>query len=387
MTSSPSCPVCLADNVHQLVERGPVPVFQNAVYRSMEAARSADTAQIDFCKCRNCGFVWNAAFDAGLIDYSGDYNNSQTASEAFQNHLKERVDRILDALPDTQTVTIVEVGCGQGDFLKVLAAAVPEDREVRAYGFDPAYRGEAALPAGFEIWNRYFDAESAALLPHAPDIIVSRHTIEHVPYPVGFLNAIRATLPEGASASLFLETPDHTWILHNEAFQDFFYEHCSLFDFSSMALALQKAAFAPTRIETCFNGQYLWAEAEASGDFMGCAGETFLQRDATFVAEWCKILEAARNKGGVALWGAGAKGATFAMMTDGDCALIDCVVDANPDKAGGHIPMTGHPIVAPQALTERDVATVVVMNPNYLAEIRRTLSDMGLAPDIMALDC
>lgn len=383
MSKAP-CPICGCESAHQLVARERVPVFQNAVYRSAEAAREAATASIDFRKCRQCGFVWNAAFDPAVIDYSGDYNNSQTASRAFQDHLSERVTRILSALPDKDKVTIVEVGCGQGDFLATLADAVPAGRRLRAYGFDPAYRGDTALPEGFEIWPAYFTAESAARLPHAPDIIVSRHTIEHVPDPVGFLQAIRATLPQDASASLFVETPDHTWILENEAFQDFFYEHCSLFDFSSMGLALQKSGFAPTRIERCFNGQYLWAEAQAGPDFMHAGGAKFAARGAAFHDHWQRQLQ--RVSQPVVLWGAGAKGATFAMMMDPDCALINCVVDANPDKAGGHIPMTGHRVVSPQSLKEAGVGTIIVMNPNYLEEIRQQLAELGLAPKLIALD-
>ena len=75
-----------------------------------------------------------------------------------------------------------------------------------------------------------------------------------------------------------------------------------------------------------------------------------------------------RKGGRVALWGAGAKGATLANLVDPEGELIDCVVDLNPSKQGGFIPGTGHPIVSYTALPVRDVRTAILMNPNYRAE-------------------
>jgi len=78
------------------------------------------------------------------------------------------------------------------------------------------------------------------------------------------------------------------------------------------------------------------------------------------------------------LWGAAAKGATFANLVDPDGTRIDCVVDINPNKQGGYLPGAGHPIVAPDALRDRNVAAVLITNPNYHDEIVARLCDVGL---------
>ena len=46
-------------------------------------------------------------------------------------------------------------------------------------------------------------------------------------------------------------------------------------------------------------------------------------------------------------------------------------MDVNPNKAGLYIPGTGQIVVAPDELEGRELATVVVMNPLYVDEIRR----------------
>lgn len=83
----------------------------------------------------------------------------------------------------------------------------------------------------------------------------------------------------------------------------------------------------------------------------------------------------------VAVWGAGAKGATFCNVVDPDCKFIAFVVDITPAKQGKYIPGTGHPIYAPEAL--RRVDTVLLMNPNYHEENQRLLEELGIATRIV----
>ena len=84
-----------------------------------------------------------------------------------------------------------------------------------------------------------------------------------------------------------------------------------------------------------------------------------------------------------ALWGAGAKGVTFANLIDGSRELIDCVVDLNPLKQGHYLPGTGHPIVSHQALTARGVSTAILMNPNYREENLALIREAGLDVELI----
>ena len=75
---------------------------------------------------------------------------------------------------------------------------------------------------------------------------------------------------------------------------------------------------------------------------------------------------------------------TFANLIDPARALVDCVVDLNPQKQGAFVAGTGHPIVDYRALGSRGVTTAIVMNPNYLDENRRLLREAGLAVELIA---
>lgn len=235
----------------------------------------------------------------------------------------------------------------------------------------------------------YYDANCADV---AADVVVSRHVIEHVPQPLELLKTVRMALVKSPKARVFFETPCVDWILRNRVVWDFFYEHCSLFTAQSLAWAFESTGFSVDSVSHIFGDQYLWIEAHVSDD-----KPTHLKSDGTTAAlakiygevearlrdHWLRKLLALKKRGNVALWGAGAKGATFANMVDPDCELIDCVVDLNPKKQGGFIPGTGHPIVAPSMLPDRAVTSAVLMNPNYRQENLQLLNKAGIRLDLI----
>jgi len=71
-----------------------------------------------------------------------------------------------------------------------------------------------------------------------------------------------------------------------------------------------------------------------------------------------------------AIWGAGAKGVTFANHLDRERKRFNCVVDTNSKKQGKFLPGSGHEIVSPQTIKDRGIQKIVVMYPNYLEELK-----------------
>jgi hypothetical protein len=392
----PSCPVCNSPESQELHTRLRVPILMNRVYATVDEARSAKLGDVHMFGCSACGFAWNAAFDENLIVYDENYENDQGHSPAFSSHVHERARDIVASIPTDENVDFLEVGCGQGGFI-ALVASEAGDRLGGVEGFDPAWRGkDGEGPAGSRIHKAFFTPQTAALCQRPPKAVASRHTIEHIANPVAFLttirNAMRAVDSEDRPRRLFIETPCIDWIVKNEAIQDFFYEHCSLFSAYSLALALKRAGFHQPNVQHVFGRQYLWAEAvtqpiaempEISNPVtMAHLGRT---RDG-FAASWSDRIEAAANHGHVALWGAGAKGVTFALMVDPSATKIDHVVDINPAKQKHFLAGTGLPILSPMEAAERVPKTIFVMNPNYFSEIEATCKAVGINANIVAIN-
>lgn len=367
-----ACPICGAGGPTLLTCRGATPVFQNGLYPSRAEAKGAAAGPLQMRRCAHCGFVWNAGFDPALIDYAQGYDNQQAHSASFRAHLDARLERIRRAAPEGP-LELLEIGCGQGAFLAELRAAFGPDRVRRAVGVDPAWRGGES--AGLELIACYFGADTARAHGLAPDIVVSRHVIEHISDPRGFLGALRTGLGT-RPARLFLETPTADWILRGQVHHDVFYEHCSLFTLGSMAIALEASGFEVVEVSTCFGGQYLWAEAVTATP-VDAAG--FGMAEEAYIRHWRGLAEGC---GRPVIWGAGAKGATFALLVDPEADLFAHVIDINPVKQGHFIPSTGHEILGPEALRTSPPDAVFVMNPNYAGEIAETLAAMGLHPTL-----
>lgn len=367
-----NCPVCSSNSVSEFLTREQVPVNQNLLMRDQAAAMDIPRGDLALVACHDCGFIFNRAFDPRQIMYGEDYENTQACSPSFN----EYVDGLVKHMIEEQGVRdchVVEVGCGNGLFLRKLVTY--DGAGNRGHGFDPSYCGpKSELDGRLDFSTRYYDSECADV---PADVVVCRHVIEHVSRPLGMLENIKKALARAPKARVFFETPCVEWILANLVVWDFFYEHCSYFSPGSLSTAFQAAGFEVQSVEHVFEGQYLWLEATLPRTTSGidkrpsavvAQAQAFARSETKLKEDWGEKIRALASNDRVALWGAGAKGVTFANLIDGSRRLIDCVVDLNPLKQGHYVPGTGHPIVSYQSLTARGVSTAILMNPNYREE-------------------
>ncbi len=377
-----ACPLCGSVSLVALFERREVPVLLNRLYHSAAAARRAATGRLEVVACHDCGFVFNRAFEPALVDYHAGYENDQGNSPAFSAHRSAMAGRILDFVTDRAKIGVVEIGCGQGQFLNELLERAG-GRIATAVGYDPAWRGVG--PPGARIEARNFDADALRRLASPIDVIVSRHVIEHLPDPVGFLAGIRAALPPLWRGRLFLETPSLEWIVSGCVLHDFFHEHCNYFASATLRYALERAGFRAETIDPVFDGQYFWVEAAAGRPHTALrqTGKTVAlptalrSRENSFAANWHARLAPLKANGNIAVWGAGAKGITFVNAVDRHSDWITCLIDINPAKQDRFTPVTAHPVRRPDHAVRDGIATIIIMNPNYRAEIEAALSRMG----------
>ena len=364
-----------------------MPVHQNLVLATRDAALGVTRGELELAACEDCGFVFNAAFAGEKLSYGEDYDNTQSHSPYFAGYMAELA-RHLVREEGVRGKSIVEVGCGKGAFLRMLVAE--PDAGNTGVGFDPSYVGpESDLQGRLTFQRRFYDEDCASV---PADVVVCRHVIEHVPRPLELLRAVRRALARARAPRIYFETPCVEWILRNRVIWDFFYEHCSLFTAASLRTAFERTGFEVRGVRHVFGGQYLWLEAgvapaprEATRDpdAIAALGRDFAADEAALRMRWSeRVAELARG-GKVAIWGAGAKGTTFAHLVDPANRLIDCVVDLNPNKQGRFVPGTAHPIVGVADLGARGVRSAILMNPNYRRENEQLLATAGLSVQLI----
>lgn len=231
---SKTCPLCQGSGGRVLYAAQGLPVLQNRTYATLAEAEASPTGELELVQCGSCGFGYNARFDEGRMAYDDAYQNEQGHSGAFRGHLEQVGDIVIAAAGGGRS--FLEIGCGKGTFLGLLKA-----RGARVRGFDPAYEGNDP-----DVVREYFRTGSTT---EPADVIVLRHTLEHVARPLEFLHAIAAANHQ--RGKIFIEVPDFDWIARHGAFWDLFYEHCNYFSRDTLC-----ALFERPQWHSLFEGQY-----------------------------------------------------------------------------------------------------------------------------------
>lgn len=371
-----------------------VPTLQNVRLETQEAAKTVRRGALRMVQCGDCGLVWNSAFDPKLICYDSGYNNDVTSSSFYQKHLCDMADRILASVPAEVDIHYVEIGCGEGDFLRLLLER-GKGRVASAVGFDPAFTAQDQLPENAVVHPCYFTPDEIGKIPPQANVVCSRHTIEHVSDVQGFAANLAAAMAPGRQ--LFVETPDVDWILRNGAFQDFFYEHCTLYNPHSISLLLSQYGLQ-SEVTPVYDGQYMWIRAQKADSNVPAIspplsvvpwelGQAYRTQRTELLDVWSSFLASRESTGPIAIWGAASKGVTFSLLMNvHDHQMISVGIDLNQAKQGCYMPVTGTPIVSPETAKQLGVTTIVIMNPNYETEIRNMITEMGWAAEVVVLN-
>src|SRR3990167_2294304 len=389
-----NCPICRSINHFVFLSLKQVPVHCNLIWEEQNDALNAVKGDIDLTLCRECYHVFNSAFNPLLMEYSGNYENSLHFSERFREYTYWLAEQLIErySLSDKK---ITEIGCGQGDFLKLVC-----DRGGNTgIGFDPSYRQELNTTGNHHAVRIIKEFYSDLLSESQVDFIICRQVIEHIYDPLSFLKMINRTLDNQVNTKLFFEVPSLLWTLRDLSIWDIIYEHYSYFNSYSLSQLFSRCGFSVHAIYETYEKQFLCIEASKSThqiekykldcnsieDMENYAGD-FTEKYQTKISETKDILaDSKRAKKKIVLWGAGSKGVTFLNILNIK-NQVRHVVDINPRKHGKYIAGTGQKIVNPEFLIDYKPDFIIVMNPIYLNEITHyTQNELGLSIELLTV--
>jgi SAM-dependent methyltransferase len=388
------CPACGSDGLTPFFEEDSVPTNSCLLLDTPQESASFPRGRLRIAFCDACGFVTNTVFEPGRAEYSQRYEETQGFSPRFMAFAQELAHRWVRDF-DLSNRTVLEIGCGKGEFLIEMAKAGAG----HCIGIDPGVHPERIddpAAAGIEWIIDFYDERYSHL---DADVVVCRHTLEHIPNVTEFMASIRAAIGDRPDTVVLFELPDVQRVLDEVAFWDFYYEHCSYFSLGSLARLFRRTGFEVLDLSLEYDGQYLLIAAKpstqpASGaplelesdlDRLRRGVDTFRAGYATLVAAWRERIDAVAERGGrIVVWGSGSKGVSF-ITNLGLGRELTAAVDINPHKWGRYMVGSNHEIVSPEALETIRPDLVVVMNPVYVDEIRSQLALLGLAPEIAAL--
>jgi SAM-dependent methyltransferase len=344
-----SSPLTGSSNTKVIYTQHSIPLFQNKIYTTFELSLNIEKVDVNLVQCLDTGFIFSGGFDINKLNYDENYQNEQANSNYFKLHL-DSVVKLLNSRNLLQG-KILEIGCGKGYFLDLLLK-----QGIDVIGIDPTFEGDSP-----KVIKDYYNEKYSYL---NADLIVLRHTLEHIPDPLGFIKMISQS--NNYKGKIYIEIPTFDWIAKHNAIEDIFYEHCNYFTPKTIS-----QLFYDCEIIYLFGGQYIGVIADLSKVRDNIKVVDSIERYTLYFENKLKEYENKIDKlTNVAIWGAGAKGSTLLNLIDSNMDKIKCVIDINNKKQNKYIGGTGHPVIAPDKISIFEIENIIVMNENYLDEIK-----------------
>lgn len=327
----------------------------------------------DYVQCPKCTHVWNRSFSYDAIPYQNNPNRMFNKGGIWQGHLMTTRDLVLAHLP--KSPTIVDIGCGEGHFVRGLSETC--HGKGRFIGFDPNATDETGL--GVEFYARYFQPLTD-LPAFVPDALVIRHVLEHLTDPAAFVEQLAwGTAEVDKPVWLFAEVPCIDRVFTSGRLADFFYEHPSQFTTQSFRTLMERAGEI-VELAHGYDGEVVYTltrlgVSNAMRTNAGIATDFSQQSIMSRTRIRVQIDELARSGQRVAIWGGTGKAAAFMHQYGLDAARFPLVVDSDPDKAGTYVPGMGQEIVFRDALKEKQADVLIIPTQwrarDILAEMSR----------------
>jgi hypothetical protein len=350
------CPLTGSENTQVIYKQQALPLIQNKVYPSKAAAEMAPCIDVTLAQSLDNGFVFSANFDDSIIDYDAHYQNEQSNSAYFKKHL----DNVIEIMQQNKTLDgkVVEIGCGKAFFMDMLLA-----KGYDVTGFDPTYEGDSP-----KVIKDFFSEKYSGI---GASFIILRHTLEHISNPLQFINTVAAA--NNYKGKIYIEVPTFEWIMKHNATEDIFYEHCNYFTLATMQMFFTKSVGGHI-----FNGQYIYVIADLADVKKEIEKKESTPYQVKFKERLSEYGAMIQQSGATAVWGVGAKGSTFLNLLDKKAEKIKCAIDINPKKQHKYVGGTGHYIIKPEELSEYGIAHIIVMNENYIDEIKTVTEPLNI---------
>ena len=384
-----TCGACGSADLEKFLDLGDSPIA-DAYTSTAEESLAATRYPLELAVCEQCQLVQllevvdhETLFGTGYSFYS---SASAPLSAYHESYAEWALDGIVTA---SQPLSVVEVGCNDGDLLRHFDAAGH-----RTLGVDPASGPVAvARGRGLNVVEEPFGGDVARLIRDtsgAANLVIANHVLAHVESVADVLAGVEHLLAHDGLAVIEVQyLPD---LLVNNAFDLVYHEHRNFFSLSSLDQALARHGLhvvdalltdrqggslrvvagrrwmANPRVESIRRSER-WLQGR--GAYAGFQGRVDRIRD--------RLVSLIGDKQ-VLGYGAPAKATTLLNFCGLDRKNITYVFDTTEAKQGRYIPGTGIGIVEPNAAYFHNGEDMVLLLAwNYAPHIIRNHLDYTAA--------
>jgi hypothetical protein len=329
----PKCVTCFSPEVMRYFEVRNSPFFQNVLSDDIVSAKGVPVVDSEFWLCMSCLCLFNPKFNEEK--YSIQYNNDQSMSKTYREHLSQVVKFFSGTLKKQNR--ILEVGCGNGLILSMLH----DLGHVEVEGYDPAHAG--GLPY---IKREYWKPSGKRY-----DAIILRHVLEaNLSYESLLLSAERELAQNGF---VYLEFTNSKTIIERSATLTLYHEYPQYFSEITLSIVLRRIGMYIHDIKHFFDGEIAGVIAR----------RVMTRMPGAMSFEKLKMFE------DVCIWGIGGRSINFLTNYANELKNVRFGVDLDPRKQGKYVPFSGQLILSPEECMLKKPQAVIVLNNHYVNEV------------------
>lgn len=307
------------------------------------------------CQCTCCGLV---QFDCEPVSYYRDVIRSGGYSSTMVELRRSQYRHFIE-LCALEGKKIIEIGCGRGEFLKVLT-----EFPVKAYGIE--HKTELVKKAqalGLNVWQDFTETAETVINGSPYDAFLSFNFLEHQPDPNAMLRCIYKNLSEDGVG--LITVPSWDYILANNSFYELLRDHIANYSEQTLRFLLNRNGFEvleSTTVNRDTLSMIVRKRPRVHVEGLEAGFKSISQQMNEYFDE-----RATAGKR-VAVWGASHQSFT-AIATAGMGGRIEYIIDSAPFKQSRFAPASHVPIVSPEHFFEDSVDCILIIAPGYTDEI------------------
>jgi cyclopropane fatty-acyl-phospholipid synthase-like methyltransferase len=339
----------------------------------LEKPKQLESINLGIYKCDRCNFV-QLSDDAPKIDYD-NYFMAVSYSENMKDCQRKQVSNLIELSKSSYGPTLLEIGCGDGGFIKVLK----ETNKFEITGIEPSRRFyNHAKRIHNKIHNIYLSDYKEKV---TYDVIVAREVLEHIIDFKSFLSETVSFLKE--EGLLMIQVPRLETMYNKNRFHMFFTDHVNYFSEETLSLALQLSGLSIIKIEEDLGGEFTTIYARKPFSY------NWNDKYQNWEKNLCKLKDFIENSikenKRIALWGAGGKGIsaiTFMDLSPNDNLIL---IDCDPEKIGRYTLVSNFLIQDSKIILRSQVDIVIILAEAYTKEIIKKLHGFNYTKQIICL--
>ena len=385
------CHSCGSSQMRAFLSLGKTPLADGLV-RPERLGEPEPTYPLEVALCVECTLVQILEDVPEDVLFNAEYPYFSSFSDHVLEHSAAHANALIARRGLTGDSFVVEIASNDGYLLRNFV-----DAGVPCLGVEPTPGpAESARRLGIETVQRFFGEQMAAELAAErgkADVIIANNVMAHVPQLNDFVAGFAALLAD--DGVITVENPYVRDLIDHCEFDTIYHEHFYYYSCTSVSnlmerhgLHLNDVEYFPDlhggtlrwyigkTLERSQRAQRYLDDERASGLLEFGYYADFADRVAGLRCDLRELITGLRESGAsIAAYGAAAKGSTLLNYAGIGVDELDFVVDRNVHKQGWFMPGVHLPILAPDALLERQPDYTLILAWNFATEIMTQQAD------------